>query len=60
MRLMGSPAPENTPERQPEPFVAAFRSAFHGTDVHMRVRAAAMRAARKLSIEDRLDAKLRR
>ena len=58
MRLMGSPAPENTPERQPEPFAAAFRAAFHGKDVHMRVRAAAMRAAKKLAIEDRLASKL--
>ena len=57
---MGSHVPENRPERHPEPFAAAFRTAFQGTDLHMRVRAAAIRAAKKLSIEDRLDEKLPR
>jgi hypothetical protein len=39
-------------------FVAEFRMSVVGTDVHARVRAAAMRAAKNLGIEERLVAKL--
>jgi hypothetical protein len=47
-------------DQSPEPFAAAFRAAFKGSDLHMRVRAAALRAARTLAIEDRVAEKLPR
>ena len=53
----GSP---DSSERPPEPFARAFKAAVEGTDLHARVRAAAMRAAKSLGIEDRLAAKLPR
>jgi hypothetical protein len=47
-------------EESPDPYAMAFRDAVRGTDVHMRIRAAALRAARSLAIEDRVAAKLPR
>jgi hypothetical protein len=45
-------------DRPQDLFVAEFRMSVVGTDVHARVRAAAMRAAKNLGIEERLVAKL--
>ncbi len=47
-------------DQSPDPFAAAFRAAVRDTEVHMRIRAAAMRAARVLAIEDRVAAKILR
>ena len=52
--------PPGSDPRTVEPFAAAFRETFKGSDVHMRVRAAALRAARVLAIEDRVAEKLPR
>jgi hypothetical protein len=43
-----------------DPFLAELRISVEGTEVHAKVRAAAMRAAKKLGIEERLVAKLPR
>jgi hypothetical protein len=45
-------------DRSPDPFLAEFRTALAGTDIHERVRAAAMRAARTIGVEERLVARL--
>jgi hypothetical protein len=41
-------------DRSLDPFLAEFRMALAGTDIHERVRAAAMRAAKTIGVEDRL------
>ena len=46
------------PDRFPDPFLVEFRTALAGTDIHERVRAAAMRAAKTIGVEDRLVARL--
>jgi hypothetical protein len=52
---------DETPDRfdhPPDPLLVEFRAAVAGTDVHAQVRAAAMRAAKTLGVEERLVARL--
>jgi hypothetical protein len=48
----------NRSDRPPDPFLLEFRAVLAGTDVHAQVRAAAMRAAKTLGVEERLAARL--
>jgi hypothetical protein len=50
-------APDRS-DHPPDPFLLEFRAALAGTDVHAQVRAAAMRAAKTLGVEERLVARL--
>jgi hypothetical protein len=45
-------------DRPEDSFLAEFRTAAEGTDLHAQVRAAAKRAAKRLGVEERLAAKL--